>query len=73
MTTQEIYNNIIAEKESGKYEALDELNSISKAAIWRLWIFVFAYFSKSLQDLFEHFKQYIEDIFAKNQEGTLRV
>ncbi len=72
MTTQEIYNKIIAEKESGKYEALDELNSTSKAAIWRLWIFVFAYFSKSLQDLFENFKAYIEDVFAKNQEGTLK-
>ncbi len=70
MTTQEIYNEIISEKE--KYEELDELNSTSKASVWRLWVFVFAYFSKSIGDLFEHFKQYIEDVFAKNQAGTLK-
>jgi len=71
MTTEEIYNEIIAEKESGQYPELDELNSTSKVAVWRLMIWIFSFFSKTIQELFESFKNYIEDIFAKNQHGTL--
>ncbi len=71
MKTNEIYNEIIAEKESGNYPELDELNSISKVAIWRLWVWIFAFFSNSLNEVFISFKSYINETFAKNQAGTL--
>jgi hypothetical protein len=71
MTTEEIYTQIIAEKESGNYPELDQLSSTSKVAIWRLWVLIFAFFSKTIRDLFDAFKAYIESIFAKNQAGTL--
>ncbi len=71
MTTTEIYNEIIDEKESGNYPELDELNSTSKVAIWRLWVWIFAFFSNSLNEVFISFKSYINETFAKNQAGTL--
>ena len=71
MTTEDIYNEIIAVKESGDYPELDELNSTSRVSIWRLWVFIFAFFSKTLQELFVSFQAYIEEFFAKNQHGTL--
>ncbi|MCF6184353.1 MAG: hypothetical protein L3J56_06950 [Bacteroidales bacterium] len=71
MTTEEIYNEIIDEKESGQYPELDELNSTSKVAVWRLMIWIFSFFSKTIHELFESFKKYIEEVFAKNQHGTL--
>ncbi len=70
MTTQEIYNQIIAKKTN--YSELDNLNSTSNVSIWRLWAFIFAFFSKSIDELFETFKTYIESVFAKNQAGTLQ-
>lgn len=71
MTTEEIYNEIIAEKESGQYPELDELNSTSKVSVYRLMIWIFAFFSKTIRELFESFKIYIENVFAENQHGTL--
>jgi hypothetical protein len=71
MTTEEIYTEIVAEKEGGSYPELNSLNNTSSTSIWRTWIFVFAYFSKTIRDLFEDFKTYIESVFAKNQAGTL--
>ena len=70
-TTEDIYNEIITEKDSGQYPELDELNSTSKVAIWRLWVWIFAFFSKSLNEIFISFKEYINNVFAKNQAGTL--
>jgi len=70
MTTQEIYNQILAEKSN--YLDLDSLNSTSNVSIWRKWAFIFAFFSKSIEELFETFKIYIESVFAKNQAGTLQ-
>ncbi len=70
MTTQEIFNKIVTEKE--KYPELSELNSTSKTAIWRLWTFIFAYFSSLLRRLFEDLKQDISEKIAKSQIGTLR-
>lgn len=71
MTTEEIYESIIAEKESGNYPELDELSSTSKVSVWRLMVWIFSFFSKTIQELFESFKSYIESVFAKNQHGTL--
>lgn len=71
MTTEEIYNEIIGEKESGNYPDLDELDSTSLVAVWRLMIWIFAFFSKTIRELFDSFQSYTESIFAKNQVGTL--
>jgi len=70
-TTEQIFNEIIAEKTSGMYAELDELNSTSKVSIWRLNAWIFAFFSKAINELFESFQIYIESVFAKNQHGTL--
>jgi hypothetical protein len=71
MTTEEIYNEIVAEKESGAYSDLDELNSTSNTSVWRLWVLIFAFFSKTIRELFTSFVEYVESVFAKNQAGTL--
>ena len=70
-TTEEIFNEIISEKENGNYTELDELNSTSKVSVYRLMIYIFSFFSKTIHELFESFKIYIEEVFAKNQHGTL--
>lgn len=70
-TTEEINNEIISEKESGNYPELAELNSTSNVSVWRLMIWIFSFFSKTIEELFESFKIYIESVFAKNQHGTL--
>ncbi len=70
MTTEEVYNKIIEKKESGLYPELDELNSTSKVAVWRLLTWIFAFFSKTIRELFDSFKLYIELFFAKSQTGT---
>lgn len=72
MTTQEIYDSIIAEKESGNYPQLDELNSTSKVSIWRLWVWIFSFFSKAIYELFVSHKAYMEDYFSKQQANTVR-
>lgn len=72
MTTEEIYNQIITEKESGNYPELDELNSTSKTAIWRLWVWIFATFSNTIRVLFDELKLWVEDYFARKQVGTLQ-
>lgn len=71
MTTQEIYDEIIAEKESGNYPELAELNSTSKVSIWRLWVWIFAFSSRSVIELFGQLKTWVEDYFARKQVGTL--
>ncbi len=70
-TTNEIYEEVIAEKESGQYPELSEMDSTSKVAVWRLLIYIVAFASKTIHELFESFKKYVEEIFAKNQNGTL--
>jgi hypothetical protein len=72
MTTEEIYNQIIAEKESGNYPELDTLNSTSRVSIWRLWAWIFAFFSKTIRELFDSFQSFIQNYFATQQAGTLR-
>ncbi len=69
MTTQEIYNKIISEKK--KYTELSELNSDSKTAVWRIWCWIFAFFSKTMWELFEDLKSWIIDFYDKQQIGTL--
>jgi len=70
-STQEIYDAIIAEKESGNYPELDELNSTSKVSIWRLWVWIFAFFSRNIEILFDQLKEWVISYFATRQVGTL--
>jgi len=70
-TTEQIFDEIIAEKQSGNYVELDTLNSTSKVSIWRLWVWIFSFFTKALYEVFESFKTYTEEFFSKNQVGTL--
>jgi hypothetical protein len=72
MTTQEIFNEIIIEKDNGNYPELNNLNSTSNVSIWRLWVYIFSFFSKTLRELFDSLKAYIELIFSQNQPGTLQ-
>lgn len=69
MTTEEIYQSLVNEKDN--YPELAELDSSSKVAIWRLWVWIFAFASKAMYEIFESFKAYTEVTFAKNQQGTL--
>ena len=71
MTTEEIYKQIINEKENGNYTPLDELTSESKVSVWRTFVYIFAYFSVTIRELFTSFVEYVESVFAKNQPGTL--
>jgi hypothetical protein len=70
MTTDEIYNQIIEEK--GNYQYLDDLNSTSHTSVWRQLVYLFAFFSNAIHQLFSDFKTTIETIFAQNQPGTLQ-
>ncbi len=69
MTTKEIYDRILVEKE--RYHELRELNSMSKTAVWRIWCWIFAFFSKTMWELFEDLKRWIIDFYDKQQIGTL--
>lgn len=71
-TTEEIYNEIIAEKESGNYPELEELNSTSKVSVWRLWVWIFSFASRTVLQLFEDLKEWMQDYFERKQVGTLR-
>ena len=82
-TIQEIYDSIIAEKES--FSSLDgllplgtdynsllsELSSVSKVAVWRLWAYVIAWFSWVLETLWDHHKIEVEEIAARAKYGSL--
>ena len=46
-----IYADLIAKKESDSN--LDALNSKSKTAIWRLWLYIVAYATNVLESLFD--------------------
>lgn len=70
-TTQEIYDSMIAEKESGNYPELDTLDSTSKVAVWRLMLWIFAFFSKTIHEVWDSFRAEINRIFAIEQVGTV--
>lgn len=80
---QEIYDSIIAEKETFSsldgllplgtdYAALlSDLSSASKVAIWRLWAYVIAWFSWILENLWDQHKAEVEAIAAAAKYGSL--
>lgn len=81
-TIQEIYDQLISEKEtksnlSGLLPAgtnfedlLSELSSGSRAAIWRLQIYIFAFGSWLLEQIFDQFKSDVNDIKNRSIFGT---
>ena len=83
-TVREIYDQIIAEKESlaslndllptgTRYtNLLDELSSSSKVAVWRLWAYVTAVVIFSHEALFFAFKREVEETATEAIWGTLQ-
>lgn len=81
-TIQEIYDSIIAEKETKATLAgllpagdtaenlLDQLTSNSKVAVWRLWAFIIAVAIHTHELLWDIFKQEIQAIAAAAPAGT---
>lgn len=69
-TVDTIYADLIAKKESDSN--LDALNSTSKTAIWRLWLYIVAYATNVLESLFD--KHYIEvtNIITELKPHTMR-
>jgi hypothetical protein len=81
-TIQEIYNAMVAEKQSyteleslqpaidNSQQLLSDLNSKSKVAVWRLFLFVVAVSQWVLEGLFYSHRAEIDAIIAQNQYGT---
>lgn len=65
-----IYAYLIAKKESESN--LDALNSTSKTAIWRLWLYIVAYATNVLESLFD--KHYLEvtNVITELKPHTMR-
>jgi hypothetical protein len=83
-TTQQIYDALIAEKNSNAtlnalqpnidnaQNLLTDLTSPSKVAIWRLYYWVVAVVLHNFEVLMDVYKEMVEDIAAKSRPGTVR-
>ena len=69
-TIQEIQNLILQAK--AQEPALNELNSTSKVAIWRLWVYIIAVAIWSLEKLFDQHKADIDKRLAELKPHTAR-
>ncbi|GGG46933.1 nucleotidyltransferase [Epilithonimonas arachidiradicis] len=69
-SVETIYSDLVAKKEAD--ERLNALNSTSKVAIWRLWLWVFAYGSWVLETIFDKHQQLIEQLLSLLKPHTLR-
>ncbi len=69
-TIQDIQKIIIKEKD--KYPELNELNSTSKTAIWRLWVFIIAYITYTLEVIFANHKKETNEQLSLLKPHTLR-
>ena len=69
-TIQEIQTLIYQAK--GQEPALDELNSTSKVAIWRLWVYIIAVAIWSLEKLFDQHRADIDKRLAELKPHTAR-
>jgi hypothetical protein len=58
-TVQEIYDSIIADM--ANYEALNEMNSVSNTALFKLFAYVFAYAAWTVESLFDLFKADVDE------------
>ena len=69
-TIQEIQNLILQAK--AQEPALNELNSTSKVAIWRLWVYIIAVAIWSLEKLFDQHRADIDKRLAELKPHTAR-
>ena len=69
-TIQEIQTFILQAK--AQEPALNELNSTSKVAIWRLWVYIIAVAIWSLEKLFDHHRADIDKRLAELKPHTAR-
>ncbi|MCX8018944.1 MAG: hypothetical protein N2747_00450 [Chitinophagaceae bacterium] len=67
---EEIFNDIMVTKQS--YSELNVLNSTSKTAIYRLWIYIMAFCIWMIETMMEHFKKEMEDVLDRKRPHTLR-
>lgn len=65
-----IYADLIAKKESDSN--LDVLNSTSKTAIWRLWLYILAYATNVLESLFDKHYSEVTEIITELKPHTMR-
>ncbi|MPL54899.1 hypothetical protein SDC9_00365 [bioreactor metagenome] len=65
-----IYADLIAKKESDSN--LDVLNSTSKTAIWRLWLYILAYATNVLESLFDKHYTEVTSIITELKPHTMR-
>lgn len=69
-TVDTIYADLIAKKESDSN--LDALNSTSKTAIWRLWLYIVAYAINVLETLFDTHYSEVTGIITELKPHTMR-
>ncbi len=69
-TIQEIQQEIIRIKESEPH--LSELNSTSKTAIWRLWVYITAFIIHTLELIFDTHKAEITEALKQQKPHTAR-
>lgn len=65
-----IYADLIVKKESDSN--LDALNSTSKTAIWRLWLYIVAYATNVLESLFDKHYTEVTSIITELKPHTMR-
>ena len=65
-----IYADLIAKKESDSN--LDVLNSTSKTAIWRIWLYILAYATNVLESLFDKHYTEVTSIITELKPHTMR-
>ncbi len=65
-----IYADLISKKESDSN--LDVLNSTSKTAIWRLWLYIVAYATNVLESLFDKHYTEVTSIITELKPHTMR-
>lgn len=65
-----IYADLISKKESDSN--LDALNSTSKTAIWRLWLYILAYATNVLESLFDKHYTEVTSIITELKPHTMR-
>lgn len=69
-TIDQIFTDLVNKKE--QITELDELNSTSKTAIWRLWLYIVAYGIWTLETLFDTHKAEVANILSQLKPHTMR-
>ena len=69
-TIEQIQNEILKAKETEA--SLNELNSTSKVAIWRLWVYITAFVIWTLEKIFDEHKKEISKLLSEQKPHTAR-